>query len=50
MYALRLSALFLTLLLAASAANAWLEGDCVDVYDTGSGNCNVSFTQPLLNK
>ena len=37
---LRLSALIATLL-AASVANAWLEGDCADVYDTGSGNCNV---------
>ena len=40
---LRLSALIATLL-AASVANAWLEGDCVDVYDTGSGNCNVSLS------
>ena len=39
---LRLSALIATLL-AASVANAWLEGDCADVYDTGSGNCNVSL-------
>ena len=38
---LRLIALFVTLL-AASAANASVQGDCVAVYDTGSGNCNVS--------
>ena len=41
MPSLRLSALIATLL-AASVANARVEGDCVDVYDTGSGNCNVN--------
>ena len=45
---LRLSALIATLL-AASVANAWLEGDCADVYDTGSGNCNVSSSTTVYN-
>ena len=44
---LRLPALFLTLLIAASAANASVQGDCADVYDTGSGNCNVSVSISL---
>jgi len=37
MLCLRLTALFLAL---AATANATVTGDCADVYDTGSGNCN----------
>ena len=41
MLCLRLTALFLAL---AATANATVTGDWADVYDTGSGNCNVSLT------
>ena len=42
MLCLRLTALFLALV---AAANATVTGDCADVYDTGSGNCNASLTR-----